>query len=451
MKSDSSTAFAQDAARAVSIAAAQAVEDADQCSKAVRKASFRLLPVLLLGYICSYLDRTNVGFAALTMNRELGLTSLEFGWGAGLFFVSYALCEVPSNLALHRFGARRWLSRIMVTWGLLSAATAFVVGPHSFYGLRLVLGVAEAGFFPGVAFYLTSWFPRAYRARVLAWFTLGIPLSAVIGGPLSGALLGIHTFLGLSGWQWLFIAQGLPASLLGVCAWFLLSDSPQEARWLSEGQRSALCAQLAAEVKSGNERSFRAAVRDPRVLLLTAALFGLSVGITGVGMWLPQIIRRDGLGLFHTGLLSTIPYLFAGLCMVVWARWMDRRGNYVASLIAAAVVAALGFGVSTFSGSVSVALVGITIAMIGVNAARTALWAIPPTFLSGAAAAGGIAFINAIANFAGFVGPAMVGFIKEITGSFTAGLMSLAFSLVLTAGVAVMLGTVSRRYHPGSR
>jgi ACS family tartrate transporter-like MFS transporter len=451
MKLESTIALAQDAVRPVSMTATQPAGHADLCSQAVRKASFRLLPVLLLGYICSYLDRTNVGFAALTMNRELGLTAVQFGWGAGLFFVSYALCEVPSNLALHRFGARRWLSRIMVTWGLLSAATAFVVGPHSFYGLRLLLGVAEAGFFPGVAFYLTSWFPRAYRARVLAWFTLGIPLSAVIGGPLSGALLGIHTFLGLSGWQWLFIAQGLPASLLGLCAWFLLADSPQEARWLSEAERDALCMQLAAESTSGSERSFRTALRDPRVWLLTAALFGLSVGITGVGMWLPQIISRNGLGFFHTGLLSTIPYVFAGLCMLVWARCMDRRGNYTASLTTGAVVAALGFGVSTVSGSVSVALVGITIAMIGVNAARTALWAIPPTFLSGAAAAGGIAFINAIANFAGFVGPAMVGLIKEATGSFTAGLLSLAFSLVVTAGIAVMLAAVSRRRHVARR
>lgn len=447
MKPESTIALAQDAMRPVPIAATQTAGHAELCTQAVRKASFRLLPVLLLGYICSYLDRTNVGFAALTMNRELGLTAVQFGWGAGLFFVSYALCEVPSNLALHRFGARRWLSRIMVTWGLLSAATAFVVGPHSFYGLRLLLGVAEAGFFPGVAFYLTSWFPRAYRARVLAWFTLGIPLSAVVGGPLSGALLGIHTFLGLSGWQWLFIAQGLPASLLGLCAWFLLTDSPQEASWLSEAERDALRTQLAAESTTRSERSFRTALRDPRVWLLTAALFGLSVGITGVGMWLPQIISRDGLGLFHTGLLSTIPYVFAGLCMLVWARWMDRRGNYVASLTTGAVVAALGFGVSTYSGSVSVALGGITIAMIGVNAARTALWAIPPTFLSGAAAAGGIAFINAIANFAGFVGPAMVGLIKELTGSFTAGLLGLAFSLVVTAGIAVMLGVVSRRHH----
>ncbi|MGI4855650.1 MAG: MFS transporter [Janthinobacterium lividum] len=425
-----------DALRSPTATASQA----DLCSQAVRKASRRLLPILLLGYIFSYLDRTNIGFAALTMNRELGLTPMQFGWGAGLFFVSYALFEVPSNLALHRFGARRWLARIMMTWGVLSAATAFVVGPHSFYALRLVLGVAEAGFFPGVAFYLTSWFPRAYRARVLAWFTLGIPLSAVLGGPLSGALLSMQTLGGLSGWQWLFIAQGLPAAILGVCAWFVLADSPASARWLTDAERDALTQQLRNEDRHSSHRDFRSAVTDPRVLLLTAALFGLSIGITGIGMWLPQIVRHDDVGLFHTGLLAAIPYLFAGLGMIVWARRMDKRGNYVASLVTGAIVAAAGFGISTLSDTVGMALAGITIAMVGVNAARTALWAIPSTFLSGAAAAGGIAFINAVANLAGLVGPLMVGFVKQLTGSFTVGLLSLALALLLTAGVSMWLG-----------
>ncbi|WP_224017506.1 MFS transporter [Paraburkholderia tropica] len=411
----------------------------------MRKASIRLLPVLLLGYIFSYLDRINVGFAALTMNHALGLTSAQFGWGAGLFFLSYAVCEVPSNLALHRFGARIWLSRIMVSWGVLSAATAFAVGPHSFYGLRLILGVAEAGFFPGVAFYLTSWFPRAYRVRVLAWFTLGIPLASVIGGPLSGALLSIDTFMGLAGWQWLFIAQGLPAAVLGIWAWAVLSDSPKDATWLSHAERAALVRQLESEVKAGSTRSFRSAVADPRVLLLTLALFTLSTGITGIGMWLPQIISREGLGLFRTGMLSTIPYACAGLAMIVAARWMDKGRDYAASLTLSAAVAAAGFVVSAVSESVGVALVGITIAMIGVNIARTALWAIPSTFLSGAAAAGCIAFINAVANCAGFAGPAMVGVVKEMTGSFTAGLIALAVALAVTAGLATVLGRVARK------
>ncbi|BAO94139.1 MFS transporter [Caballeronia insecticola] len=445
MKPTSPYALAQAECADIGVPAAEAQQHALLCERAVRKASIRLLPVLLLGYIFSYLDRINVGFAALTMNHDLGLTPAQFGWGAGLFFLSYAVCEVPSNLALHRFGARLWLSRIMVTWGLLSAATAFVAGPHSFYALRLVLGVAEAGFFPGVAFYLTSWFPRAYRVRVLAWFTLGIPLASVIGGPLSGGLLSIDAFMGLSGWQWLFIAQGLPAAVLGIWAWAALSDSPRDATWLSSEERGALARQLESEVTAGGTRSFRAAVTDPRVLLLTVALFTLSIGITGIGMWLPQIIRREGLGMFQTGMLSTIPYACAGLAMVVAARRMDKGRNYAASLTMSSAVAAAGFMVSAVSESVSVALVGITIAMIGVNIARTALWAIPPTFLSGAAAAGGIAFINAVANCAGFAGPAMVGVVKEMTGSFTAGLVTLAIALAMTAGLAIALGRVARK------
>jgi MFS family permease len=427
------------ASAVVSVAQPTLSSDEALCQQAVRKAARRLLPVLLLGYIFSYLDRTNVGFAALTMNHALGLTSLQFGWGAGLFFVTYAVFEVPSNLALHRFGARRWLARIMLTWGVLSAATAFVTGAHSFYALRMLLGVAEAGFFPGVAFYLTSWFPRAYRGRVLAWFTLGIPLSAIIGGPLSGALLQIDRFGGLAGWQWLFVAQGLPAAALGLCAWFLLSDTPAEAKWLTNAERDALSRQLYSEAQPSHTRSFKAALADPRVLLLTVALFGLSIGITGIGMWLPQIIRRDGLGLFHIGLLSTIPYVFAGVGMVWWARRMDRSANYVASLAGGAALAAAGFALSTVSPSLGGALAGITIAMIGVNAARTALWAIPSTFLSGAAAAGGIAFINALANFAGLLGPLMVGWVKQLTGSFTAGLLAMAAVLLLTALVALLL------------
>ncbi|MBB3000766.1 sugar phosphate permease [Paraburkholderia tropica] len=444
MKSTSSYALPHAGRADMSVAAPDVQEQAQLCERAVRKASIRLLPVLLLGYIFSYLDRINVGFAALTMNHDLGLTSAQFGWGAGLFFVSYALCEVPSNLALHRFGARLWLSRIMVTWGVLSAAMAFAVGPHSFYALRLILGVAEAGFFPGVAFYLTSWFPRAYRVRVLAWFTLGIPLASVIGGPLSGALLSIHAFMGLSGWQWLFIAQGLPAAVLGIWAWAVLSNSPKDATWLSHEERGALVNQLESEVTASSTQSFCSAVADPRVLLLTLALFTLSTGIAGIGMWLPQIINREGLGLFRTGMLSTIPYACAGLAMVVAARWMDKGRDYAASLTMSSAVAALGFVVSAVSDSVGVALVGITIAMIGVNIARTALWAIPPTFLSGAAAAGCIAVINAVANCAGFAGPAMVGVVKEMTGSFTAGLMTLAVALAVTAGLAIVLGRIRR-------
>ncbi|WP_081889690.1 MFS transporter [Caballeronia sordidicola] len=414
-------------------------------ASASRKAMFRILPVLFLGYIFSYLDRTNVGFAALTMNRDLGLTSSEFGWGAGLFFVSYAIAEIPSNFALQRFGARRWLARIMVTWGILSTCTAFVVGPHSFYGLRFILGIAEAGFFPGVVLYLSDWFPRAYRGRVVGWFTLGVPISAIIGGPLSGALMQIHSFAGLSGWKWLFIAQGLPAAILGVIALFLLTDKPDDARWLSAEEKEALRVQLNSEVVENSPHNFVAALKDPRVLLLTLLLFTLLVGSIGLGIWLPQIIHREGVPIFITGLMSTIPYIAAAVGMIALARVMDRRGNYVGMLAVMSVVATIGFVLSTLSPSVWVALAGVSVAMIGVNAARTALWSLPSTFLSGSAAVGGIAFINAISNFAGIASPAMIGAIKQWTGSFTMALLAMAASLLVTAIGAVALGMLLKR------
>lgn len=415
------------------------------CDSAVQKAYRRILPVLLLGYIVSYLDRTNVGFAALTMNRNLGLTPTQFGWGAGLFFVSYACCEVPSNFALRRFGARRWLGRIMITWGLLAAATAFVQGANSFYAFRFLLGAAEAGFFPGVVTYLSFWFPRAYRGRVLAWFTLGVPLSAIISGPLSGLFLDMDHVFGLAGWQWLLIVQGLPAAVLGVWIWMRLPDTPAEARWLSEPERIALNATLARENTFLPQRDFKAAMRDPRVWLLTLILFGILIGSIGMGLWLPQIIQRQGSSSLDTGLLSAVPYVFAAIGMVVWARYMDRNGGYVGTLVSACLLGALGFVTSTAVSSPTGALVGITVGLVGVNAARTAMWALPSTFLTGAAAVGGIAFINAVSNFAGLLGPAMVGTIRQQTGSFALALQAMALVLVGTAALALVFGAVTRR------
>lgn len=422
-----------------------AEREATLCDSAVRKAYARILPVLFLSYIFSYLDRTNVGFAALTMNKALGLSAAQFGWGAGLFFVSYALCEVPSNLALHRFGARRWLGRIMITWGLLAAATAWVVGPHSFYALRLVLGAAEAGFFPGVVFYLASWFPRAYRGRVLAWFTLGVPVSAVISGPLSGALLQIDQVLGLAGWQWLFIAQGLPAALLGIWVWRKLPNTPQDSAWLDDAEKTALSAALAREQTPTMERNFKAALLDARVWMLTLILFGILIGSVGIGMWLPQIIHRTGSTLFATGMYSTIPYIFAAIGMLAWARRMDLHGSYIGTLVTACIVGAVGFVLSTLSPSLTGAIAGVTVAMIGVNAARTALWALPSSFLSGSAAVGGIAFINAVSNFAGLVGPSMIGTIRQQTGSYRFALLAMAAVLALTALAGLYCGKVMRK------
>ena len=264
----------------------KAVEDA-----AIRKAMWRLVPILMLGYFFNYIDRTSVGFAALQMNRELGLTATQFGWGAGIMFASYCLLEVPSNMAMYRFGARRWLARIMITWGLAAAATAFAVGPLSFYGLRFLLGVFEAGFFPGVIWYLSVWFPARSRTRVLAWFMAATPLSSLIGGPVSSSLLEMHGVLGLSGWQWMFIVEGLPACILGVLCLTTLSDSPKDAAWLTAEERAALTSALNRERRESPRHKLVEALRDRRVLVLAGITFAFTIGSYGVGIWLPLILK----------------------------------------------------------------------------------------------------------------------------------------------------------------
>ena len=261
---------------------------------ALRKNAWRMLPILTLAFVFNYIDRTSVGFAGLTMNKDLGLTATAFGWGAGILFIGYCVFEIPSNLALHRFGARRWLARIMVTWGVASAATAFVVGPYSFYAARFLLGVAEAGFFPGAAYLLAAWFPAQYRTRALAILSVAVPLSSVIGGPFSVLLLQMNGLLGLKGWQWMFLVQGLPACMIGVLALVMLRDHPRDAHWLSPAERDALIAMLSAERRDRPAGSLRAAITDPRVLMLAAIQFGFVVCSYGVGIWLPLILQGQG-------------------------------------------------------------------------------------------------------------------------------------------------------------
>ena len=294
---------------------------------ALRKNAWRMLPLLTLAFIFNYIDRTSVGFAAgLTMNHDLGLTATQFGWGAGILFVGYCAFEVPSNLALHRFGARQWLARIMITWGLASALTAFVVGPHSFYAARFLLGVSEAGFFPGAAYLLSTWFPAQYRTRALAILAVAVPLSSVIGGPFSVLLLAMNGILGLKGWQWMFLVQGLPACILGVLVWRLLRDRPQDAHWLTPAERDALVSMLGEEHRERPASSLRAAFTDVRVLMLAAIQFGFVVGSYGVGIWLPLILKAQGLKTLAVGFTSAIP---AGRAwrsgMLLWARHVDRR------------------------------------------------------------------------------------------------------------------------------
>ena len=402
-------------------------EEAAVRESALRKNAWRMLPILTLGFVINYIDRTSVGFAGLTMNKDLGLTATEFGWGAGILFVGYCFFEIPSNLALHRFGARRWLARIMITWGLATAVTAFVVGPKSFYGARLLLGIAEAGYFPGAAYLLAAWFPAHYRARVLALLSMAVPLSSVIGGPFSVLLLEMNGIAGLKGWQWLFLVQGIPACLLGLWLLIALRDTPQEAHWLTEPERESLLAMLQEERPDRPAGSLREAFTDRRVLMLAAIQFGFVVCSYGVGIWLPMILKQHGLDNLTTGFVSAIPYVFATVAMLAWARWVDRRGSAINNVAATCFLTAVGLVLSVTVTSFLPSFAGLTLALVGATAARGLFWAIPTRFLTGVAAAGGLAFINSIGALGGFVGPFAMGWLRDVTGSFTIGLLGLAF------------------------
>jgi MFS family permease len=419
-------------ARPADAAAFGAGEDAATIEhRAFMKAAWRLVPFVTIGYLLNYMDRNNVGFAALTMNRATGLTATQFGFGAGVLFFGYSFFEIPSNIALYRFGARRWIARIMITWGLISAATAFVQGPQSWYVLRLLLGIAEAGFFPGITFYLATWFPAEYRARMLAWFLVAIPASTVIGGPVSGLVLQLDGFAGLAGWQWLFIIEGLPATLLGIAALRVLPDGPEDARFLSEEERRLVRARIASERRERETRHLLPALKDPRVLILTVAQFGFTAGSYGVGIWLPQIMKDARLSNVTIGFVTGACYVVASVAMIVWAARVDRSGRKIKNLALACFIAAAGLGLAIATANFWLSLFWITVALSGITSARAIFWTIPTRFLTGLAAAGGLAFINSVATLGGFVGPYAMGWLRDTTGSFSAGLMAMAGLLVL--------------------
>src|SRR5580704_15734774 len=404
---------------------------------AIRKAALRFVPLLTIAYLFNYLDRTSLGFAALTMNKQLGLSPGQFGLAAGIFFAGYCTFEIPSNLMLYRVGARRWLARIMISWGIVSAATAFVVGPNSFYALRFLLGIAEAGFFPGVTFFLAAWFPTQFRTRMLAWFLVGIPLSSLIGGPICGLLLQLDGIWGIAGWQWLFIGVSLPCIPLGVLTLRWLDDRPENANWLSHEERDALDAVLAAEVRERPPASWLAALMDTRVLILGAIQFGFTLASYGIGIWLPLILKEYHLSNMAIGWMSAIPYLFASVGMILWARYVDRNGRRIVNLAIACLLGGVGLVAPIVSGSLAQAVIGFSAALVGVTAARAIFWTIPTRFLTGVAAAGGLAFINSIGTVGGFAGPSMMGWLKEFSGSYIVGLTAMA-AILIAAMVASM-------------
>ena len=406
---------------------------------AVQKAALRFVPLLTVAYLFNYLDRTSLGFAALTMNKQLGLTPSQFGLAAGIFFLGYSTFEIPSNLLLYRVGARRWLARIMVSWGIVSAANAFVVGPLSFYGVRLLLGIMEAGFFPGVTFFLAAWFPAQYRTRMLAWFLVGIPLSSLIGAPVCGFLLQMDGIWGLAGWQWLFLLVSLPCVPLGLLTFVLLADRPQTASWLTPQERDALDGVLASEVRERPHSSLWAALKDARVLICAAIQFGFTLGSYGIGIWLPLMLKEYHLSNVTVGWIAAIPYLFASIGMILWARYVDEKGRRVVNLAIACLLGGIGLLTPILSNSLVSAIVGFSLALIGVTAARAIFWTIPTRFLTGVAAAGGLAFINSIATTGGFFGPYMMGWLKEFSGSYIVGLLAVAAIMVAATAASLSL------------
>jgi MFS transporter, ACS family, tartrate transporter len=409
---------------------------------AVRKAALRFVPLLTIAYLFNYLDRTSLGFAALTMNQQLGLSPSQFGLAAGIFFVGYSLFEIPSNLMLYRFGARRWLARIMISWGIVSTAMIFVVGPNSFYALRLLLGIAEAGFFPGVTFFLAAWFPVQFRTRMLAWFLIGIPLSSLIGGPICGLLLQMDGIWGLAGWQWLFIGVSLPCIPLGLLTLRWLADRPATATWLTPEEREALDHTLSSEVRERSPASWLAALQDIRVLILAAIQFGFTLASYGIGIFLPLILKEYHLSTWAIGWIAAIPYLFASAGMILWARYVDQKGRRVVNLAIACLLGGAGLVAPVVSGSLAIGLSGFSAALVGVTAARAIFWSIPTRFLAGVAAAGGLAFINSIGTVGGFVGPFMMGWLKEISGSYIVGLTAVAAIMVASAVATMSLKLV---------
>ncbi|WP_316168859.1 MULTISPECIES: MFS transporter [unclassified Bradyrhizobium] len=416
-------------------------------TRVLRKVALRIVPFIMLLYFVAFIDRVNIGFAALTMNKDLGLSPSVFGFGAGIFFWGYFLFEVPSNLALDRFGARIWIARVMISWGLVSGAMAFVQGAVSFYALRFLLGVAEAGFFPGIILYLSYWFPARQRAAVTALFMAAAPLSTVLGSPVSGALLQMHGLLGLKGWQWLFLVEALPAVLLGFVVLGYMTDRPEQARWLTDEERNWLVQAMNAE-RTGKaavaSHSIWRGLADIRVLALSLVYFGTSAGLYTLGVWAPQIIKQFGLSSFAVGFLNAVPATVAVVVMILWARHSDRTGERTWHVVLACLLSAAGLAFAGLATGVIAVLAALTLVNVGISSSKPPLWSMPTMFLSGSAAAAGIATINSIGNLGGFVGPAVIGWIKDRTGSFDGGLYFVAGLLVISAVLTLLLSRSQR-------
>ena len=407
----------------------------------MRRVSWRLMPFLLMAYLLCYIDRVNVGFASLQMNKAVGIDPKIYGLGAGIFFVGYFILEVPSNLALERFGARKWIARIMLTWGAVSAAFALIGGPISFLVLRFLLGAAEAGFFPGVILYLTYWYPAEYRAKIVGIFMVAIPVAGLIGSPVSGAILGMDGLLGLGGWQWIFILEAVPTILLGVAAFWCLTDRPEHATWLAPEQRAWLTAKLEGERRRTSKVahiSVWKVLANKYVLIMALVYAGAAGASTSLALWMPQLVKSFGLTNFNTGLVTAVPFGIAAVWMILWGRSSDRSGERVwhNALPLMWMVAAL---LATFlaGGNLWVTVALLTFIAAGTYASKGPFWALSSEWLGPAVAAAGLAQINALGNLSAFFFNYSIGWIKEETGSFPMALMPIAATA--TIGVVCLL------------
>ncbi|EGD00489.1 major facilitator superfamily protein [Burkholderia sp. TJI49] len=411
-------------------------------AKTYAKVSRRLIPFLMLCYLGAYLDRVNVGFAKLQMLNDLRFSETVYGMGAGIFFLGYFLFEVPSNLILHKVGARKWLARIMLTWAVISASFVFVKSPTVFYMLRFLLGVAEAGFAPGVILYLTYWYPSARRAKALSLFFMAIPLAGIIGGPLSGWIMhSLHGAMAMAGWKWLFLLEAVPSLLLGAAILFYLDDSIEKATWLTDTEKSLLTRNVAGDdAHKTAHLSIGAFIGDRRLWLMAAIYFCVVLGQYGLTFWLPTIIRKAGVSdPLWVGIFTAIPYLCAIVALPLIGMSADRRRERRYHLAIPMLIAAAGFATLPVLGSVAASIICLSIAAAGILAASSQFWSLPTALLGGVSAAAGIAAVNCFANLAGFFSPAIVGWLNDLTGKSTAGLVFISVAVTLGAALVFLV------------
>lgn len=416
--------------------------DMDIEKRTLRKITWRIVPFIMILYLIAYIDRVNIGFAAITMKEDLGFIASILGFGGGIFFLGYFLFEVPSNIILHMIGARIWITRVMITWGIIAGGMAFVESSTSFYVMRFLLGVAEAGFFPGIILYLSYWFPARNRAGVIALFMAAAPIATAIGSPISAALLEMHGILGLAGWQWMFLIEAFPAVILGVVVFFYMTDRPEKATWLKQDEREWLVHTMQLENAGKDKQQHHSIIRglaNPRVLALAMVYFGTSAGLYTLGIWAPQIIKELGVSSMTVGLLNAIPPVVSVIAIILWSRHSDKTNERTWHVALACLIAATGLVIAASTNSMLGLIASLTIVNVGISCSKPPLWSMPTVFLSGTAAATGIATINSIWNLGGFAGPAMIGWVKDQTGSFTGGLYFVAGLLILSTILTLIL------------